>query len=228
MAPFGDDATLGSGLPDRMVLTVASAKIDTPYEKNPTQIAVVLTGEADVDGEKSDEHLWMKPGTQFEPGDKDGSFLVHTTQKPDIFDDPSSKKKKINKNSSYGKFLSSALAADQAALEANQDPAREKFSIWDVKFWEGLVLDVEVVEEPYSFKDDAGELVEGKSRQPYVRAILGAGRATAAAAPAASANGTVDPKEFDSYMKYVEAYIKAGGSTSDDAAGEEHYKKARA
>lgn len=233
MAPtWGDDATLGSGLPDRFQLTVATSVIDHPYEKNPTQAAVVITGESKVEDDISDEHLWLKPGA-FEPGDKEGTFLVHETQTPAVFEPGSSEKpKKINKNSAYGKFLNSVATAMGSfeALSANQDAAREKFQIWDVKFWEGLVLDIEMVDEPYDFKNkETGEQITGSTRQPYVRAILGAGTTSAAAAPAAAAspNGAVDPATFDSHMSYLEAYAAAGGDTGDEAASKAFWQAAR-
>lgn len=233
---WSDNAGLGSGLPDRMVFTVASVKIDHPYEKNPTQAAVVLDGEAKVDDEISDEHLWLKPGQQFESGDSDGTFLVHQTQTPAVYDDPASKKKKINKNSAYGKFLASAIAvAGMDALAANQDPARAKYEIWDVKFWEGMVLDVEMVDEPFDFKNDAGEQVTGSSRQPYVRQILGTGAAATPASsptatPAASANGAGDFTAHESYISFLEAHVGAGGAPGDEKslAAKAHFEKLKA
>lgn len=213
-----------------MLFTVTSACVKYPYEKNPTQAAVVIDGEANVDGEISDEHLWLKPGA-FEPGDKDGTFLVHGTQKPDIYDTPGSKKKKLNKNSGYGKFLKSfEEVAGLDVLESAQDPSRNKYEIWDVLFWEGMVLDVEMVDEPFDFKNDAGEQITGSSRQPYVRGYEGKSDGTstpAAASTPASNNGSVDPKKFDSHLSYLEAYVAAGGDTGDEQASKTFYESAR-
>lgn len=232
MAPWSDsDAVkLGSGLPDRMILTVRTARAKYPWEKNPQQVGVVIEGEANVEGELSDEHLWLKPGSTFEPGDKDGTFLVHEKQTPDVYDGNGTPKK-LNKNSAYGKFLNSITSAENGGfdkLEANQSPDRAKYQIWDLAMWDGMVLDIEMVEEPYSFKNDAGELIEGATRQPYIRAVLGKadGAATtpaASSAPASapSSNGTINPADFDSYMSYVEKFVQANGTTSGSVSQEE-------
>lgn len=245
MAKWSDDAKLGSGLPDRFFLTVASAKVGTPYERNPTQSAVIIEGEADVDGEISDEHLWLKTGA-FESGDKEGTFLVHETQDPSIYDDPTAKKKRINKSTGYGKFLGSAeesIGFD--VLASLQDDSREKYQIWDVKFWEGLTLDVEVIDEPYDFVNkETNERVVGSSRQPYVRGLVEKGKgksvgAAAASAPAeapasTSTNGSISEaqakllaKSAGNHMAYLEAYVEAGGDPSDEMAKKPFYVEAK-
>lgn len=234
MAPWGDDATLGSGLPDRFQFTVASARIKYPYKNNPQQAALVLEGEQNVNGEIEDQHIWLKAGETFEPGDKEGTFWIHTKQTPDVFEGGSERPKKLNKNSGYGKFLNSITTAENGGLDVlanNQSPDRAKYEIWDVLFWEGLVLDIEVKDEGYDFTNAQGEQVKGEKRQEYIVAVLGKGDGVAGASaetstPAASSNGSVNPADFETHMSYVEAVIKSGGAVSD-AVDQETWKTAR-
>lgn len=226
MPSWSDDAALGSGLPDRFQFTVSNARVKYPYEKNPTQAAVVIEGEQNIDGEIEDNHLWLKPGTAFEPGNEDGTFLVHQEQTPDVYDGGGPKPKKINKNSAYGKFLASALdVIGKDELAANQSSEQSKYQIWDVTFWEGLVLDIEVVDEPFDFKDSEGKDISGVSRQPYVRALVGKADVSGAATPTPEAqnaaptqNGKPSPGDFPNALAYIEAVQKSGGDVSDVAA----------
>lgn len=239
---WGSDADLGSGLPDRFQFTVRTAKIGKPYEKNPMQSALILEGEQNVDGEIEDQHIWLKAGETFEPGDVEGTFWLHTQQTPDVFEPGSATRpKKLNKNSGYGKFLNSVKVATGGfdVLGENQSPDRAKYEIWDVKFWEGLVLDIEVKDEPYSFTNKQGENIEGSKRQEYVVGVLGKadGSSTPAQGPnadatgqAASTNGSVDFTSYDSYIAFLEAHVEAGGSSSDEkaAAAKAHFEAAKA
>jgi hypothetical protein len=242
MAPWGDEATLGSGLPDRFQFTVSNSRAKYPYEKNPTQVAIVIEGEQNIDGEIEDNHLWLKPGTAFETGDEEGTFLVHQEQTPDVYDGGGPKPKKINKNSAYGKFLASAISVigidELAAHQEATHPEQSKYQIWDVTFWEGLVLDIEVVDEPFDFTDDEGKEVKGVSRQPYVRALLGkadVSTATGAATPTPEAqntaptqNGKPAPGDYPNALAYIEAVQKAGGDVSDVAALQAEWTAAQA
>lgn len=234
---WSDEAGLGSGLPDRFQFTVQKAVVGNPYEKNPEATAVVLDGERRIDDDIEQDHLWLKVGA-FEKGDKEGTFLVHETQSADIFDTRAERIKKINNRSSYGKFLGSLIDVyGMDALAAHQDPSRAKYEIWDLSFLVGLVLDIEMVEEPYSFKNDAGEQIEGKSRQPYVRAVLSADGATAAPAAATSngsSSGPVDEatatqmaKDSASFVKYLEAVTEKGVDPSHEFASNDFFVKAR-
>lgn len=234
---WSDDSKLGSGLPDRFQFTVTAVKVGYPYEKNPTQSAVVFDGESRIDDEINDEHLWLKAGTQFESGDQEGTFLVHQAQTPDNYDTRAEKPKKINKNSAYGKFLHSFLdVAGTGPLEQNQDPSRNKFEIWDVMFWQGMILDIEVVEEPYDFKSDSGEQVTGSSRQPYVRAFLGKSDGSVASvvstSAGASTNGPVDEAKAmeiarlaPNFIKHLEAITEAGVDPSHEYAQNAFYSQ---
>lgn len=241
MGNWSSDATLGSGLWDRARLTIHRARVEHPYEKNPSAAAVVMNVERNIDDEIEDDHLWLKVGA-FEPGDAEGTFLLHDTQTPDIYDTPGSKKKKINNRSSYGKFLKSfEEVVGFGVLANNQAPDRAKYEIWDVLFWEGLILDVEMVEEEFEVddNDNPGQKKKVTSRQPYVRGFIGKadGTPAAASAPAASAapaaNGSGGPidetkateiaKGAGSYVKYLETVTNAGVSETDRLASREFY-----
>lgn len=236
---WGDEAALGSGLPDRFQFTVTSARIKYPYEKNPTQPALVLDGEQNVDGEIEDQHIWLKAGEQFEPGDKEGTFWLHTKQTPDVFDTPGAKINKLNKNSGYGRFLNSLLTvAGTAPLEENQQSDRAKYQIWDVLFWEGMILDIKVEDEEYEFtvKDgpDKGKLIKGSKRQEYILGVVGKADVSGATSTtpedqsgAATSNGTLgDLASYDSHMAYMDAYVKANGGVAG-ASSQEDWKAAR-
>lgn len=220
---FGDDAKLGSGLPDRFLLSIRQARMKTPEGWN--NPVVVLEGEQNVDGEVEDGDVRLSVGA-FEAGDKEGTFLVHETQNPSVYEPGSSdKKKKINKNSQYGRFLESALQVGQDVLENNQSPDREKYSIWDLLFWEGLTVDVEMIERKFTYQEGhpkAGE--EGTTRDAFVRGVFPTGEGatgattstTAAPNTAASTNGQApDPKAYDTHMEYVAAGVNAGIAPSD-------------
>lgn len=241
---WSSDAGLGSGLPDRFKFTVQNAKVDNPYEKAPDVVAVVLDGERQIEGDDPEEdHLWLKPGA-FEAGDKEGTFLVHETQSADIFDTRAERIKKINNKSGYGKFLGSII--DVAGIETlinNQDPARAKFEIWDVKMLEGLVLDIEMVEEKFDVKDKtSGEMVTVTSRVPYVRAVLGKSDASGATAStpeaqsSAASNGKIDEagaaelaKGAKSFVKYLETLTEEHGvDAGHEWASKAFYDKANA
>lgn len=229
---WSNDATLGSGLPDRFKLKVTSARIKTP--EGWSNDVVMLEGEQNEDGEISEGDLRLSVGS-FEAGDKDGTFLVHETQQPDIFDTRAERIKKINKNSGYGRFLNSVFEVEggKEALEGNQSPDRAKYEIWDLLFWEGLEIDVEMVERSFVYQaghPKAGQ--PGTTRDAFVRGITGASGGSASAAPAAaSSNGAVDEakateiaKGSETYMKYLEAFAAAGGDTNSPAASKAFYE----
>lgn len=227
---WGSEATLGSGLPDRFLLTIRTARIKTP--EGWSNDVVVFEGEQNVDGDISDGDLRLSVG-QFEPGDAEGTFLVAATQRPEIFDTHYERIKKINKNSAYGRLLNSAFEV-MVPLEQNQKPERAKYEIWDLLMWEGLTVDVEMRERSFVYKEDVGAHKAGESgstRDAFVVGFVegGAGAATPAttSTPAASNNGSVDPKKFDSHLSYLEAYVAAGGDTGDEAASKTYYEAAR-
>lgn len=242
MAQWDDNAGLGSGLPDHFWFRFDKVRASYPYEKNQSQCAVVMDGERRMeDGSVEDDHLWLKPGQQFEPGDKDGTFLVHQEQQPNVYEEGSEvKPKKINKNSGYGKFLNSVheVTGSWGVLADNQTDDRAKFQIWDLLMWEGLEAEIEVRTEKFEFKNDAGEEIKGETRQPYVVAIYPAGSsgeaasgatATTAEAPssAASSNGKPNPKDFSAPLDYISAVKDSGGDASDLAGLQAEWQAAQ-
>lgn len=222
---WGDDAKLGSGLPDRFLLTITRARMETP--EGWSNDSVVLKGEQNVDGELSDGDLRLSVGS-FEKGDKDGTFLVHQTQRPEIFDTGYERKKKINKNSGYGRFLDSALGV--VPLEENQAPDRAKFEIWDLLMWEGLTVDVEMRERTFTYqKGHEKEGQSGTARDAFVVGFVEAG-GSATTSSAATSNGSSTGElgelaSYESYMSYVEAATNAGQS---DIASKADWEAARA
>lgn len=224
---WGPEATLGSGLPDRFLLTIRTARIKTP--EGWSNDVVVFEGEQNVDGDISDGDLRLSVG-QFEPGDAEGTFLVAGTQRPEIFDTHYERIKKINKNSAYGRFLDSASAV-LVPLEQNQAADRAKYEIWDLLMWEGLTVDVEMRERTFVYKEDVGTHKAGESgstRDAFVVGYVegGAGAVAPAASTPAANNGSLDPASFDTHMSLIEAWVEAGKELAD-APNKEAWAAAR-
>lgn len=237
---WSDKATIGeSGLADRFKFTVRSAKFAFPYDKAPGTCALVLDGERDIDGQIDDDHLWIKPGETFEPGDSEGTFALHTSQDPD---------KHFNKNSGLFKFLKSGFEIGLGeALQAAQDPDRAKYEEKDALMWVGFTLDIEMVEEEFTLKSgpEAGKVVQ--SRQPRIRGFVApdgssgasaaaSGEASASTSEKASTNGTFSEEQAKElavntpkFMKYLETLVEEHGvDTGSPLAQKAFYEEARA
>lgn len=231
MAPWSEGAKKGeSGLVDRMWFHVNTARYKFPYENAPTACALVLDGERNIDGDISDDHIWLKTGA-FEPGDAEGTFALHEDQNPS---------RHFNRNSGMGKWLASAGEVGlMEVLEKRQAPDRQQYEEKDALIWEGLDLEIEYVESTFKLRSgpDAGKEVQ--SRQPYIRAFKADGAASnsapaAAESSAASSNGTVTEdeakdiaKSSDSWIKYAEALTGKGLDPSHEYVQKGFYESAR-
>lgn len=216
-----------SGLKDRYQLSVTKAHFGFPYPNAPQLCALVLDGEvSEPSGDLSDGHLWLTCG-DYEPGDAEGSFALHSTQDPE---------RHFSQQSKIGKFIKSALEVG-VPIEDNQAADRVIHEEKDALIWVGLVLDIEEVPTSGTNKK-TGEAWEG--RQPYIRAFLGmAGTAGSvpptATASSASSNGSKEDsakllaKASASYIVYLESVTsQLGVDPGDQMATEGFYTSARA
>lgn len=245
--PWSDKAKQGeTGLADKYQLYIPKgvtngdvrlgAWFGYPYKNAAQAAALCLYGERMIDGEIDDGHLWLSVGA-FEPGDKEGSFIIHETGREDRF--PS-------QNSKFGKFLASANEVGLLdELENRQDPGRAALESRDALIWEDITLDIEEVVTPARKDEKSGEEFPA-SRQPLVRGFrLGRsfvtedGAAAASSTPAASTNGGGGSDELkdkavelakssDDYMSYLEAAAPLGIEPGHPLADEMFFKGARA
>lgn len=222
---WSDKAKSGeSGLKDRYQLSVTAGRFGFPFPNAPQACALILEGEQSVDGDLSDGHLWLTCG-DYEPGDAEGSFALHSTQDPE---------RHFSQQSKIGKFIKSALEVG-VPIEDNQAPDRVIHEEKDALIWVGLVLDIEEVPTSGTNKK-TGEAWEG--RQPYVRTFIGkTGDAATVVTPShstSSANGSKEDsarllaKSSASYITYLEAVTsQLGVDPGDSMATNDFYVTAR-
>lgn len=239
MAPWTDqDKKLPSGLPEDFVITVREAFFGYPFDDNPDSFNFVLKGEQDVDGDLDDGELRMGAGTKFEPGDKEGTFAIYSAPT-----ERGAEKKKVSKQSKYGRFFLSALEAGVPFNEEGVYPAGTPFAGQslvekDAKMWVGLKLRIHINEETFTLRQGPEKGKEVQSRQPIITEFLGHADGTAAPAPvsggAAAANGAVTAaratelaKANPEYIKYLEAITAEGVDPSDEMARPEYHTSAR-
>lgn len=226
---WSDKAKQGeSGFADRYQLTITKSHFGFPFlatADNPdagNACNLILEGEQSVDGDLRDAHLWLSTG-DFEPGDAEGTFALHSTQDPD---------RHFSQNSKLGKFIKSALEVG-VPIEDNQAPDRVIHEEKDALIWVGLVLDIEEVQTSGTNKKTGKEWT---GRQPLVRAFIGKAGETSVATPASSSsNGSKEDsarllaKSSASYITYLEAVTSQLGVDPGDAmATNDFYVSSRA
>lgn len=228
-----------SGLADDYVLvTGTDNRFGFPYENAPEVCALILTGDRIIDGEEDEGHLWLSCG-DFEPGDKEGSFALHSSQNED---------KHFNSNSKVMRAIKSALEAG-VPFESLQNPSRAQYQEKDARMWDNLALRIhEEPTEPVQLRDGS---MSKPGRQPLVVEYLGTrekffggGEARAAASVSASAsveaavnNGSGDvtdeqvallAKQSANPLAFLEKGVELGLDPSDPRLTQEAYTAARA
>lgn len=220
-----------SGLADDYILVTGTEnRFGFPYENAAEVCALVLTGTRIIEGEEDEGHLWLSVG-DFEPGDKDGTFALHSSQNPD---------KHFNSNSKVMRFIKSALDAG-VPLEDVQDAARAEYMEKDATMWNNLALRIhEEPTEPVKLRDGS---MSKAGRQPLVTEYLGtreefyaSGGVKAPSASAGADNGSGDitdeqlallAKLSTGALDFLERGVKAGLDPSDPRLSESAFQAAR-
>lgn len=209
--PWDPKAKTGeSGFADDYILAISAARYGTPFPTAADVVALVLDGEREIDGELDDGHLWLSVG-DFEPGDKEGSFALHSSQDAD---------KHFNQNSKVMKFIKSAIDAG-VPIEERQDPKRAEYQEKDALMWVGLRLRIHEESIPEKSDPKTGQVFQA-SRQPLVTEYLGTvdapkasqeAPADAVASAASNGGGSTESlvarakelaRKSPDYMKYLE------------------------
>lgn len=218
-----------SGFADDYIITIRSSRITTP-EKFDSPVWVIKGEQELPDGSLNDDGSMILSLGDFEPGDAEGSFAIHTTQDRD---------KHFNSKTKGMKFIKSALAAGVPIEDRTRTIDGWALEDRDLAAWEGLR--VRVHEESYETKNfKTGEPTTG--RQPLVTEFLGtaeapvAAAAGSAAAPASNgaSNGALTAekatelaKASSNALEYIEAAVKAGATFGDQYANEGFFAQAK-
>lgn len=228
MPAWSDKAKKGeSGLPDDFIATVRQARYGFPFEENPESCNLVLKIEQNVDGQLDDQEIRLGVG-DFEPGDKEGTFAIHSSQNED---------KHFGRRSKVHRFITSALEAG-VPLEDRQDPSRAKYEEKDALIWEGLILRIKVEEEEGTFRQGPDKGKSFTSRVPLVTEYLGTvDNPVESSAKSPDDNGDGGDKEEQAkklakssgnYLEYLENVTsKLSVTPNDDLAKESFYDSAR-
>lgn len=228
---WSDKAKTGeSGLHDDFIISIGKSGTGIPegYD-GPVWL---VEGELELpDGRLIDGDLRLGIG-DFEPGDKEGTWLLHSSQNPD---------KHLSSQSGAMKFISSAIQAGVPLEERSRVMDGRDLEERDLKAWEGLRVRVTHVQE---MRRNPKTGVEKMGRQPLVTEYLGTvdapkapsgGNATESPAPAApSSNGSTEDKArllaraSGNYLEYLEKVTgQLGVDPSDDVAAEAFYTSAK-
>lgn len=229
---WSDKAKTGeSGLHDDFIIAIAKSYIGVPEGwDNPVWI---IEGELELpDGNRTDGDIRLSVG-DFEPGDKEGTWLLHSSQNPD---------KHLSSQSRAMKFISSAVNNAGVPLEERSRVVDGRdLEERDLAAWVGLRVRV-THESVKTTNPKTG--VEGVGRQPLVTEYLGTvdspkapsgGNATESPAPAApSSNGSTEDKArllaraSGNYLEFLEKVTgQLGVDPSDDVAAEAFYTSAK-
>lgn len=235
---WDDKAKQGeSGLADDYILVTGTEnRFGFPFENAPEVCVLILEGARIIDGEEDEGREWLSVG-DFEPGDKEGSFALHSSQNPD---------KQFNSSTKAMKFIKSALAAG-VPLEDLQKSDRAQYESKDARIWDNLALRIHVEPtEPVKLKDGT---MSKPGRQPLVTEYLGTreefyGKGGAKAAVSSGASATISggsdgsdgldskltilAKASGDHLTFLEKAVELGVDPSDPRVSEESYSAAKA
>lgn len=194
----GQEGSTGLARKFRLRIPVGGSRITTPEGWD--RPVWVLKGEAELpDGERKDMDIRMSMG-DFEPGDAEGTYALHSSQDMN---------KPLSGSSSAMKFIKTAFAIPELS-EILQERSRVIDGVdlesKDVAIWDGLDIEVEHYEE---MRKNPQTGVEKQALQPFVAAFYGTVDGAVAASPAAAqSNGTITEDEARALAKSSANYVE--------------------